>query len=162
MFENISKGSTNRRTLVKGAAWSVPVVALAVAAPSAAASGEVETPVFYDWSVGGSASVGSGNNAFFTVNGQSADGEDATVPAGFTIVITPPEGVTLKVNSYPGFINVQTHADGRITADVIADFPGKPRINFMVTGPVGAVITSVGYGPFAPFEDAKVLTIREG
>ncbi|PQZ86967.1 hypothetical protein CQ018_18180 [Arthrobacter sp. MYb227] len=116
--------------------------------------------MFHDWSVGGSASVGSGNNAFFTVNGQSLLGESATLPSGFTFVITPPSDVVLEINSSPGFYDVSINADGTIVGHVIPDFPGTPRINFKVTGPVGAVIKMVGYGPHEPYEDAKVLTIR--
>lgn len=37
--------AVNRRALVKGAAWSVPVIALAAAAPQAAASTTTPTPI---------------------------------------------------------------------------------------------------------------------
>lgn len=39
-MEDIKKTGLSRRTIVKGAAWSVPVIAAAVAVPMAAASGE--------------------------------------------------------------------------------------------------------------------------
>lgn len=38
MPENVEKKLPNRRTVVKGAAWAAPVIALAVATPAAAAS----------------------------------------------------------------------------------------------------------------------------
>lgn len=47
MTEEIQKNKgVSRRTLVKGAAWSVPVIAAAVATPLAAASGDVEVGAF--------------------------------------------------------------------------------------------------------------------
>lgn len=153
--------SSNRRTIIKGAAWTVPVIAAAVAAPAASASeGTTPEPVFYDWSVGGSASVGSGNNAFFTVNGQDPDGQSAVLPGGFTFLIPAAAGVEYVINSSPGFINVVLEADGSITGMVIPDYNGVPRINFKVTGPVGTKIMMTATGPFEPFVDSKELTIR--
>lgn len=149
-----------RRSIVKGAAWSLPVISLAIAAPAASASEAPPKPVFHDWSVGGSASVGSGNNAFFTINGQALDGESASLPVGFTFTITPPPEVSLVVNSSPGFLDTTVNPDGSITGTVIPDYPGVPRINFKVTGPVGAVIVMVGNGPYEPYVDSKNLTIR--
>ncbi|PQZ87711.1 hypothetical protein CQ018_17320 [Arthrobacter sp. MYb227] len=43
--QGIMSSTQNRRTIVKGAAWSVPVIAAAIAAPMAAASGETGTLV---------------------------------------------------------------------------------------------------------------------
>lgn len=39
-MEDVTKAGISRRTLVKGAAWSVPVIAAAVAVPARAASGD--------------------------------------------------------------------------------------------------------------------------
>lgn len=42
MSENTENQGTTRRAVVKGAAWAVPVIAVSVATPLAAASGEPE------------------------------------------------------------------------------------------------------------------------
>lgn len=43
--QNFTNKPRNRRAIVKGAAWSVPVIAAAIAAPAASASGETGTLV---------------------------------------------------------------------------------------------------------------------
>lgn len=43
MSDNTENQGITRRNVVKGAAWSVPVIAVAVATPLAAASGPTET-----------------------------------------------------------------------------------------------------------------------
>jgi len=73
----------SRRTLVKGAAWAVPVVAVAAAAPFAAASGGTTTPTF-----------GAGRGCATTgVEGHGCAGKDKTgqVP----IAVTNTTGSTL-------------------------------------------------------------------
>lgn len=82
--EPATRAGVTRRTIVKGAAWSLPVVAVAVAAPMAAASGET---------VSGPSPTPSGvcspvGNFTITVarNGQPVGGASVTVtlPAGFS------------------------------------------------------------------------------
>ncbi|MBS1673012.1 MAG: hypothetical protein JSS74_03510 [Actinobacteria bacterium] len=63
MGEEVRK-NISRRTLVKGAAWSVPLVAVASMAPFAAASGESETPTFNNGL--GCASTGTGSGCLNT------------------------------------------------------------------------------------------------
>lgn len=48
-MEDVTKAGISRRTLVKGAAWSVPVLAAAVAVPMAAASAATNTGANFYW-----------------------------------------------------------------------------------------------------------------
>lgn len=95
MEENTQNRGISRRTLVKGAAWSVPVVAAAVATPLAAASG-------------------GGNVGAFTLNGTcgvlgvigpgfllTASGS-APLPAGTVITITGSGVANIGVFSVTG------------------------------------------------------------
>lgn len=50
---NSEPGSAHRRTLLKGAAWTVPVVAVSAAIPSAAASGPVTGPSNWHFGIDG-------------------------------------------------------------------------------------------------------------
>lgn len=45
MSKNISEQIVSRRSILRAAAWSVPAVAVAVATPALAASGEVQSPI---------------------------------------------------------------------------------------------------------------------
>lgn len=45
MSKNISEQIVSRRSILRAAAWSVPAVAVAVATPALAASGEVQAPI---------------------------------------------------------------------------------------------------------------------
>ena len=74
------KASFDRRAVVKGAAWSVPVIAAAIAAPAAAASARTATAAF-DYVAGNGISV---------VNlDASLASKSATGPTGFHIQNTP-------------------------------------------------------------------------
>ena len=60
MAELTTPSRPDRRTVAKGAAWSVPAVAMAVPATAAAASGKVPPPPVFNF-CGGCATVGNGN-----------------------------------------------------------------------------------------------------
>lgn len=62
---NNEEGGLSRRRVVKGAAWSMPVIAAAIAAPAASASGGTPTPTF---------SVASGAAATITISKQQGQG----------------------------------------------------------------------------------------
>ena len=87
------KASFDRRAVVKGAAWSVPVIAAAIAAPAAAAS-HTGTPHTGSVTMALAARVG---NVPFT----GSPKRTATVSTGFTIANTTgtavPAGVVVKV-----------------------------------------------------------------
>lgn len=79
-FEDNSEKIVSRRTIVKGAAWSVPVVALAVASPAAAASTVDVGALRLVGSCGTLGVVGPG----FTLQA----GPTVPLPAGTTITVT--------------------------------------------------------------------------
>jgi hypothetical protein len=85
------KSGLSRRTVLKGAAWSVPVVAVATAVPAYAASGDVSELDFYltAGQMIGQGATGAGASGQFRSNGirlTSPDGK--TIPAGVTVVFT--------------------------------------------------------------------------
>ncbi|MGN7861699.1 hypothetical protein ACTJI8_14055 [Microbacterium sp. 22303] len=82
MNETLGNSATglHRRTVLKGAAWSVPVVAAAVAVPAYAASGCA------DYSVGGTGFVVSGSN--YTATYGVAKTAGAQPLSGWSLVIT--------------------------------------------------------------------------
>ncbi|MFT4050815.1 MAG: hypothetical protein QM677_01045 [Microbacterium sp.] len=87
MTDSTEKTSISRRSIVKGAAWAAPVIAVAVTAPLAAA-----TVVAVATSVGiTTSSPYTGNNGRIEVFGIDADGDDATFPDGQTFTITSSE-----------------------------------------------------------------------
>ncbi len=102
MQEELDTHGLSRRTLVKGAAWSVPVVAVAVATPLAAASATPPAATF--WATGATVSVVSGNVTNFTVEGSDADGNLALLPSGTSVTIVPDAGVTLAVVNAIGIV----------------------------------------------------------
>lgn len=93
----------SRRTLLKAGAWSVPVVALAVAAPAKAASGEeaivdaytfsqsgVET--FYDGAKGGNVVTAFNGSATFSVTWDSP----VSVNSATLMISVPAAGIDLQ------------------------------------------------------------------
>ena len=82
--ENPQRGIT-RRTIMRGAAWSVPVVAATVATPLAAAS-VVPTPTDISVTLAPSPPV-PGNPVRLTYRG-TADFEEVLFPAGSTAILT--------------------------------------------------------------------------
>lgn len=94
MTEEISKfdgADVKRRALIKGAAWSVPVIAVAVAAPAHAASGDVVENVQVEGRCGGIGVAGQG----FAI-----DSGGSTIPAASTITITRSGPVSLGLGSW--------------------------------------------------------------
>lgn len=82
MTEEIQKNKgVSRRTLVKGAAWSVPVIAAAVATPLAAASGDIEVGAF---ALNGTCGVLGVLGPGFTLTA----GPSTPLPVGTTITVT--------------------------------------------------------------------------
>lgn len=82
-LEASPEGGTNRRTILKGAAWSLPVVAAVAATPLAAASTEPEPEEAT--SIGGTAtSPRVGNPGFLRVFGLDDLGEEGFFPTGQT------------------------------------------------------------------------------
>ena len=145
----------SRRTLVKGAAWSVPVVAAAVATPLAAAS--VAPPAAF-WATGATVSVVSGNATNYTLEGSDADGELAVLPVGSSVTITPDAGVTLLFVSALGIV-ATSNPDGTITAVIAAADVTNVRIRFRPSGPSGSGYTITTNVPIAPFTETISVTL---
>lgn len=146
--EHSTARGVSRRSLVKGAAWSVPVIAAAAATPLATAS--VTPPAATFWATGATVSVVSGNVTNFTVEGSDANGDLALLPAGSSVLIVPDPGVTLQVVNTIGIV-ATTNADGSITAVITASDVTNVRIQFRPTGPSGsgyAITTNVDIDPF--------------
>ncbi|MDO4917944.1 hypothetical protein [Kocuria sp.] len=69
-FQNTAVRGSSRRTLLKGAAWSVPVIAMAADAPAYAASNEAQLGAVFD---GGSGANGYLNSTYLNI-GLARDG----------------------------------------------------------------------------------------
>jgi hypothetical protein len=137
-----------RRTLVKGAAWSAPVIALAVAAPAAAASNALPPATFAY--TGGSLGVRSGNVAVFNLNGIDSEGAPAALPSGSAVTVSPSPGITFVVVSSSGATMVD-NGDGSFTFVVTATDVSAVLIRVRPTGPVGDGIdfdTALSIEPF--------------
>lgn len=156
MQEELDTHGLSRRTLVKGAAWSVPVVAVAVATPLAAASATPPAATF--WATGATVSVVSGNVTNFTVEGSDADGNLALLPSGTSVTIVPDAGVTLAVVNAIGIV-VTTNPDGSITGIITANDITNIRIQFRPTGASGsgyAITTNIDIDPFTETIDVTL------
>lgn len=147
--QNTPKSGVTRRVLVKGAAWSVPVIAVAVATPVAAASTTLPPATFAY--TGGSLGARSGNVAVFNLNGIDSEGESAALPAGATVTVSPSPGITFTVVSYSGATMVD-NADGTFTFTVTSSDVSAVVIRVRPVGPVGDGVdfaTSLSIEPFA-------------
>ncbi|SFR77370.1 hypothetical protein SAMN04488591_3510 [Microbacterium azadirachtae] len=124
MTENAGIG---RRAVIRGAAWSVPVLAAAVAVPAYAASGCA------DFSVGGSGFVATGSNytATFGVNKAGV----AQPLTGWSLVIT----VVPKAGGPSITVPAQTTSGTTITRTNLAN----GNVQLEITGATG---TTVSFG----------------
>ncbi|MCK2026506.1 hypothetical protein [Microbacterium sufflavum] len=128
MTEEIQKNKgVSRRTIVKGAAWSVPVIAAAVATPLAAASGTTDIGAFaLNGSCGTLGVLGPG----FTLTA----GPSAPIPAGTTIAVTGTGIANIGVFGVTGGtanVNVLSPTSRSIT--LTADVPAGATIAFRTT-----------------------------
>lgn len=156
MQEDSKAPVLSRRTLVTGAVWSVPVVAVAIATPLAAAS--VTPPAATFWATGATVSVVSGNVTNFTVEGSDANGDLALLPAGTSVTIVPDDGVTLELISATGIV-ATANPDGSITAVIAGNDITNVRIQIRPTGPSGsgyAITTNVNIEPFTETIDVTL------
>ncbi|MFJ2551566.1 hypothetical protein [Microbacterium sp. NPDC087591] len=157
MQENPRADGFSRRTVVKGAAWSVPVIAAAVATPLAAASTPTPAAATF-WATGATVSVVSGNVTNFTVEGSDADGNLALLPSGTSVLIVPDPGVTLQLVNATGIVTT-TNPDGSITAIITGSDVTNIRIQFRPTGPSGSgysITTNIDIDPFTETIDVKL------
>ncbi|MFD6700642.1 MULTISPECIES: hypothetical protein [unclassified Microbacterium] len=129
MGETLGKNATglHRRTVLKGAAWSVPVVAAAVAVPAYAAS------ACTDYTVGGLGFVPNGSSYTATYGVQSAAGPQSL--AGWSLVIT----LVPKAGGPSIIVPAQTTSGTTITR---TDLPNG-SVQLQISGATG---TSVSFG----------------
>ncbi|MDR6866398.1 DNA-binding beta-propeller fold protein YncE [Microbacterium resistens] len=136
-----------RRTIVKGAAWSIPIIAAAVAVPAYAASGDKKLTF---GPVSGCAAVGAQTSLTLTLANPAA-GDTAVVSlvgTGYTFAdgsttMTVPVATgtaTVVVKNVTGAGNVTVHAVLTGAPAVTADATVKPSC----TGPGGTVFANVG------------------
>lgn len=123
MTEEIQKSKgVSRRSLVKGAAWSVPVIAAAVATPLAAASGDIELGAFHiDGSCGVLGVLGPG----FTLTA----GPSEPLPVGTSVTITG-----------SGIANIGVFSVTGGTASVTVLSPTSRQVVLTSALPAGATI----------------------
>lgn len=151
MPKNVSQLPSSRRSIIKGAAWSVPVVALATAAPAHAASGDPEPSEAVRWGANFAGSVRNDGKqvGYIGVNGINDDGEPGPVPAGFVMMLTPPEGVTITITRKAGILKVVEGADGTLTIYAL-EGSINPKLSYTITGPTGGSIIWSIAGPIDP------------
>ncbi|MGB4136060.1 MAG: hypothetical protein WA971_05830 [Microbacterium sp.] len=134
MTDDMTRARTDegmpRRTLVKAAAWSVPVVAIAAAMPAsgAATSGEPEPPTANYALVSAVVNPKAGTNPTFRAYGQVLDDdgnyEDGTLRAGTELVITFENGATAaSINGLVGltFVSGDPTTGGPVYFTVTSD-----------------------------------------
>lgn len=88
MSHDLSNSGISRRSIAKGAAWAIPAVSVAAAAPSLAASLEPCVPGVLSVSVRQCSLVGVGGNQqapYFRVTNANSD---CTVPVGTEVTLT--------------------------------------------------------------------------
>ncbi|MFC4139906.1 MULTISPECIES: hypothetical protein [unclassified Microbacterium] len=163
MEENTTGGGLDRRTIIKGAAWSLPVVAVAAAVPAMAASTDTDLvpalsgPITLTLSALGIsvATISVVNTLTITNNGPAptpATGTQATVqydPALLTLNIAAVAGVvvggtdgnrTLSLPSIPAggslTIGLGSTLDSLLTLSVLTGIlgGGTPQMTATVTG----------------------------
>jgi len=125
----------SRRTIVKGAAWSVPVIAAAVATPLAAASGDIEVGAFaLNGTCGVLGVVGPG----FTLTA----GPTTPLPVGTTVTVTGTGVANIGVFSVTGGtanVNVLSGTSRQIT--LTSALPAGATIDFRTTLSISVAFT---------------------
>ncbi|WP_424937687.1 hypothetical protein, partial [Arenibacterium sp. S380] len=139
----------SRRTIVKGAAWSVPVIAVAAAVPGAAASGRLAAALTIP---GGCVAPGGGlPAATVSVTDESGPVVDATVT--FTFASSDGGTVTIDGKVYPTPNATLTLAPGEYALQgVTATTAGTVLVTATASTPDGrsATSTAQGYEVCAP------------
>lgn len=92
--ETLTQTGLKRRTVIKGAAWSVPVIAAAVAVPAYASS---NPPVAIKFGTSSTSGAADEEN-FFSARGVSNTGTDALIPDGsvITFTVSPADAVATE------------------------------------------------------------------
>ncbi|WP_424935848.1 MULTISPECIES: SMP-30/gluconolactonase/LRE family protein [Bacteria] len=141
----LGRDGVSRRMVVRGAAWSIPVIATAVAVPLASASGEIRIRVTIP-GAGGCAAPGTVLADALDI--EVADDSGPIAGAAVTLSFASVDGGTLTHGgqTYPGSVvpvTVVTDAAGRATlANVTLLTPTTVTVQATVTMPDGRTATS--------------------
>ncbi|PTL72932.1 hypothetical protein C1I63_08770 [Rathayibacter caricis DSM 15933] len=141
MTEN-TPGSVHRRTVVAGAAWTIPVVATAIGAPLAAASGTGPTLAFTN----GPYSVAACGTLKDVVMTATTDGT-AAAPQGTPVTVTLPAGLTWS-DGDTGSRIFPTDGNGEVVLSGVkaTGTPGTGSISATTTGASTSAPVSVSGG----------------
>lgn len=140
-----------RRSVLKAAAWTAPVVAAASIAPMAAASDE-PLPVATHADIRTTVNPAVGSNFAFTVYGSTYDADaggyvDATLPAGTTITLTL--GNNAAADRLSGLVGV-TIASGSLDSGTVTlvTTAAAPSVRFTIVNPspVGGTFSAEALG----------------
>lgn len=126
-----------RRTIVKGAAWTIPVIAVATATPAAAASGDPEPIEASYWYTGATLNIHSGGVVVFNAFTQDYNGDPGLLPAGSTFAFTPRAGVVLDLVSVPAGIVALPDGNGGYLLTIQVSTLTGVQARVRVTGPAG-------------------------
>jgi hypothetical protein len=140
-LDNTKTSGATRRTVLKGAAWTAPVIAAAIAVPLASAS---TPPPATRYGASGSTQNG-GEDGYFSAYGIVQGGAHAVIPSGTTITFTvdPTDAVgsvTVTNGSLSGPVDgVYTIVPtaGVTEVDVDAVFPSGTSATIRISGPAG-------------------------
>jgi hypothetical protein len=124
-----------RRTIMKGAAWSIPVIALAVATPAAAASGDTDLGAYH---INGTCGVLGVLGPGFTLTA----GPTEPLPVGTTVTITGSGVANIGVFSVTGGtanVNVLSNTSRQIT--LTSAVPAGATIAFRSTLSISVAFT---------------------
>ncbi|PRB08931.1 hypothetical protein [Microbacterium sp. MYb64] len=144
MTENLPARDVSRRAIVKGAAWSVPVIAVAAATPLAAASETAPEANYAEVTATANPKVGTNPN--FKIQGQYTDGAnyvDGALKAGTLVTFTFANGATAA--SYSGlsglsFVSGDPATGGPVIFQVTSTTTSQVKVTFNNVAPVGGAI----------------------
>lgn len=131
----VRNGRVSRRTIVRGAAWSVPVIATAAAMPLAAASVGSPTLKF----INGPYSVGGCSNLTDVTLAATTNG--TTPAASTTVSVVLPSGLTWA-DGFTGPRSFTTDQNGKVVLPAIKATPNAASVPTMGASMTGANATA--------------------
>ncbi|WP_446664186.1 hypothetical protein [Flexivirga sp. B27] len=126
----IEKSAVSRRTVAKGAAWSLPVIATAAAAPAASASTAQAGDVVISHACGGATFAGIGLSIpTFTVTavGQAID-------AGSTYTLRGSGLADVRIGAPNDLVQIDVLSSSRVTITIPNAIPAGGNVTFQVLG----------------------------
>jgi hypothetical protein len=120
-----AKPLVNRRTVALGAAWSVPVIVLATAAPAAAASGDDRSAVLATITGEKGEAVGTNRQVSFILSFGSIVGSNSvkivSIDGGGPWAVLPTAAVTVD-SAHPAAPFMLTRPDNNASLDVVLHY----------------------------------------